>query len=77
MKTVLSKAPGALRVVGADPIYSIELGPGTMAAVLGLDDDQARAVLAAKASARAARYDWDQSAAAMAQTFVRLAGDSA
>ncbi len=32
---VLSKAPGALRVEGADPIYSIELGPGTMAASSG------------------------------------------
>jgi len=34
-KAVLSKAPGALRVEGADPIYSIELGPGTMAASSG------------------------------------------
>lgn len=34
-KAVLSKAPGALRVEGADPIYSIELGPGTMTASSG------------------------------------------
>ncbi len=34
-KGVLSKAPGALRVEGADPIYSIELGPGTMTAATG------------------------------------------
>ncbi|MBT5803414.1 MAG: hypothetical protein HOI20_17640, partial [Gemmatimonadetes bacterium] len=34
-KAVLSKAPGVLRVEGADPIYSIELGPGTMTAATG------------------------------------------
>lgn len=34
-KAVLSKAPGSLRVEGADPIYSIELGPGTMTASSG------------------------------------------
>ena len=34
-KSVLSKAPGALRVEGADPIYSIELAPGTMTASTG------------------------------------------
>ena len=34
-KAVLSKSPGALRVEGADPIYSIELGPGTMTAATG------------------------------------------
>jgi hypothetical protein len=34
-KAVLSKAPGALRVEGADPIYSVELAPGTMAASTG------------------------------------------
>ena len=34
-KAVLSKAPGSLRVEGADPIYSIELGPGTMSASTG------------------------------------------
>ena len=34
-KAVLSKAPGALRVEGADPIYSIELAPGTMTASTG------------------------------------------
>ena len=34
-KSVLSKSPGALRVEGADPIYSIELGPGTMTAATG------------------------------------------
>lgn len=56
-----------------DPLDTASIADGLRA----LLDDQARAVLAAKASARAARYDWDQSAAAMAQTFVRLAGDSA
>jgi hypothetical protein len=34
-KSVLSKAPGSLRVEGADPIYSIELAPGTMTASSG------------------------------------------
>jgi hypothetical protein len=34
-KAVLAKAPGALRVEGADPIYSIELSPGTMTAATG------------------------------------------
>jgi len=34
-KAVLSKAPGALRVEGADPIYSVELAPGTMTASTG------------------------------------------
>ena len=34
-KAVLAKAPGALRGEGADPIYSIELGPGTMTAATG------------------------------------------
>jgi len=34
-KSVLSKAPGSLRVEGADPIYSIELGPGSMTASSG------------------------------------------
>ena len=35
MNAVLSKAPGSLRVEGADPIYSIELAPGTMTASTG------------------------------------------
>jgi len=32
---VLSKSPGALRVEGADPIFSIELGPGAVTASSG------------------------------------------
>ncbi len=35
MNAVLSKAPGSLRVEGADPIYSIELGPTALAASSG------------------------------------------
>ncbi|MBI2505580.1 MAG: T9SS type A sorting domain-containing protein [Candidatus Latescibacteria bacterium] len=34
-RAVLSKAPGALKVVGTDPIFSIELGPGAVAATSG------------------------------------------
>ena len=34
-KAVLSKSPGALRVEGADPIYSVELGPAAMSVSSG------------------------------------------
>jgi hypothetical protein len=34
-RAVLSKAPGALKVVGTDPIFSMELGPGSMTATSG------------------------------------------
>ncbi|MCC7262525.1 MAG: T9SS type A sorting domain-containing protein [Candidatus Latescibacteria bacterium] len=34
-RAVLSKAPGALRVIGTDPIYSVELSPGSMTAASG------------------------------------------
>jgi hypothetical protein len=34
-RAVLSKAPGALKVIGTDPVYSIELGPGSMTATSG------------------------------------------
>ncbi len=34
-RAVLSKAPGALKVVGTDPIFSMELGPGSMTAASG------------------------------------------
>ena len=34
-KAVLSKSPGALRIEGADPIYSVELGPAAMSVSSG------------------------------------------
>lgn len=34
-RAVLSKAPGSLKVVGTDPIFSMELGPGSMTAASG------------------------------------------
>ncbi len=43
-KAVLSKAPGALRVEGADPTYSIELGPSMLSAAT--DDTLSFQVLA-------------------------------
>ncbi len=34
-RAVLSKSPGALKVIGTDPIYSVELAPGAMTAASG------------------------------------------
>ena len=56
-----------------DPLDTASMADGLRA----LLDDQTRAVFAARASKRAALYDWDYSATALARTFVQLAADGA